>query len=70
MADSEFYRPPLPDLITQIRNDILSRFQQDEVLRRTNAEVYSRATAAAVNSLYGYASTFYSRVPQCANTAQ
>lgn len=54
MADSNFYRPPLPDLITQIRNDILSRFQHDEVLRRANAEVYSRATAAAVNSLYGY----------------
>lgn len=54
MADSDFYRPPLPDLITQIRNDILSRFQQDEVLRRADAEVYSRAMAAAVNSLYGY----------------
>lgn len=54
MADSNFYRPPLPDLITQIRNDIYSRFQGDEVLRRANAEVYSRATAAAVNSLYGY----------------
>ncbi|HDR2353265.1 TPA: baseplate J/gp47 family protein [Enterobacter roggenkampii] len=54
MADSEFSRPSLPELITQIRNDILSRFQQDEVLRRTDAEVYSRATAAAVNSLYGF----------------
>lgn len=54
MADSNFYRPPLPDLITQIRNDIYSRFQGDAVLRRANAEVYSRATAAAVNSLYGY----------------
>lgn len=54
MADSDFYRPPLPDLITQIRNDILSRFEGDEVLRRANAEVYSRAAAAAVNSLYGY----------------
>jgi len=54
MADSDFYRPPLPDLITQIRNDILSRFQSDEVLRRADAEVYSRTVAAAVNSLYGY----------------
>lgn len=55
MADSsDFSRPSLPELITQIRNDILSRFQQDEVLRRTDAEVYSRATAAAVNSLYGF----------------
>lgn len=54
MADSDFYRPPLPDLITQIRNDILSRFKSDDVLRRADAEVYSRATAAAVNTLYGY----------------
>lgn len=54
MADSDFYRPPLPTLITQIRNDILSRFAQDDVLRRADAEVYSRATAAAVNTLYGY----------------
>ncbi|MDU1082764.1 MAG: baseplate J/gp47 family protein [Leclercia adecarboxylata] len=54
MADSNFYRPPLTDLITQLRNDINSRFQQDDILRRTNAEVYSRAVAAAVNSLYGY----------------
>lgn len=55
MADSsDFSRPSLPELITQIRNDILSRFQQDEVLRRADAEVYSRATAAAVNSLYGF----------------
>ncbi|HCD7552970.1 TPA: baseplate J/gp47 family protein [Citrobacter farmeri] len=53
-TNSDFYRPPLTDLITQIRNDILSRFQQDEILRRTNAEVYSRAVAAAINSLYGY----------------
>ncbi|VEA60313.1 tail protein [Salmonella enterica subsp. salamae] len=54
MANSDFYRPALPQLITQLRNDILSRFQQDDVLRRANAEVYSRAVAAAVNSLYGY----------------
>lgn len=54
MADSEFYRPALPELITQLRNDILSRFESDEILRRANAEVYSRATAAAVNTLYGY----------------
>ncbi|WP_455424787.1 baseplate J/gp47 family protein [Dryocola sp. LX212] len=54
MADSDFYRPPLPDLITQLRNDILSRFQSDDILRRADAEVYSRAVAAAVNTLYGY----------------
>lgn len=54
MADSDFYRPPLPDLITQLRNDILARFQSDDILRRADAEVYSRAVAAATNSLYGY----------------
>lgn len=54
MAESDFSRPSLPELITQIRNDILSRFEQDDVLRRADAEVYSRATAAAVNSLYGF----------------
>lgn len=54
MADSDFYRAPLPELITQIRNDILSRFQSDDLLRRTDAEVYSRTVAAAVNTLYGY----------------
>lgn len=54
MADSDFYRPLLPELITQLRNDILARFQSDDLLRRADAEVYSRAVAAAVNTLYGY----------------
>lgn len=54
MADSEFDRPTLPELITQIRNDVISRFAQDEVLRRANSEVYARAQAAAINTVYGY----------------
>lgn len=54
MVDSGFSRPDLPNLITTIRNDLLTRFQSDVVLRRLDAEVYSRVMAAAVHSLYGY----------------
>ncbi|KFK95012.1 MULTISPECIES: baseplate J/gp47 family protein [unclassified Serratia (in: enterobacteria)] len=54
MADSGFTRPTLPQLITQIRSDLNSRFQNDAVLRRTDSEVYSRVQAAAVHTLYGY----------------
>lgn len=42
MADSQFARPELPQLIATIRSDLLTRFQQDVVLRRMDAEVYSR----------------------------
>lgn len=57
MSDSDFSRPTLPQLITSIRNDVLTRFDEDEVLtdlRRKDAEIYSRVLAAAVSSLYGY----------------
>lgn len=54
MADSDFNRPTLPELITQIRNDVISRFAADEVLRRADTEVYARAQAAAINTVYGY----------------
>ncbi|HFU5873407.1 TPA: baseplate J/gp47 family protein, partial [Yersinia enterocolitica] len=54
MADSGFNRPTLPQLITQIRSDLNSRFQTDAVLRRTDTEVYSRVHAAAVHTVYGY----------------
>ncbi|ECD2517876.1 baseplate J/gp47 family protein [Salmonella enterica subsp. enterica serovar Javiana] len=54
MADSQFARPELPQLIATIRSDLLTRFQQDVVLRRMDAEVYSRVQAAAVHTLYGY----------------
>ncbi|CDZ82766.1 phage tail protein [Citrobacter koseri] len=54
MADSQFARPELPQLIATIRSDLLTRFQQDVVLRRMDAEVYARVQAAAVHTLYGY----------------
>lgn len=54
MADSAFGRPPLPQLIATIRSDLLTRFNEDGVLRRLDAEVYARVQAAAVHTLYGY----------------
>lgn len=54
MAESGFSRPDLPNLIATIRSDLLTRFEADVVLRRLDAEVYSRVMAAAVHTLYGY----------------
>ncbi|MCP1440487.1 putative phage protein gp47/JayE [Erwinia persicina] len=57
MADSGFSRPTLPQLITTIRSDILTRLTADSTLaalRRTDAEVYGRVQAAAVYTVYGY----------------
>ena len=54
MADSNFSRQTLPQLIANIRSDLLTQFKQDVVLRRLDAEVYSRVQAAAVHTLYGY----------------
>lgn len=57
MADSGFTRPTLPQLITAIRSDILTRLAADTTLaalRRTDAEVYARVQAAAVHTVYGY----------------
>ncbi|WP_127958116.1 baseplate J/gp47 family protein [Serratia microhaemolytica] len=52
--NSGFNRPTLPQLITQIRTDLHARLQADDVLRRTDAEVYSRVLSGAVHTLYGY----------------
>lgn len=54
MADSQFSRPDLPQLIAMIRSDLLTRFQQDVLLRRMDVEVYARVQAAAVHTVYGY----------------
>lgn len=54
MADSNFSRPSLPQLIATIRSDLLTQFNEDVVLRRLDAEVYARVQAAAVHTLYGY----------------
>ena len=49
-----FSRPTLAALVERIRTDVLSRLVNDDSLRRTEAEVYSRALAGAVHGLYGY----------------
>lgn len=57
MADSGFSRPTLPQLITAVRSDILTRLNADSTLaelRRTDAEVYARVQAASVHTVYGY----------------
>ncbi|WP_164058064.1 baseplate J/gp47 family protein [Serratia marcescens] len=54
MADSNFSRPTLPQLIANIRSDLLTRFEDDVLLRRLDAEVYARVQAAAVHTVYGY----------------
>ncbi len=46
MADSQFYRPGLPQLISMIRSDLLTRFEQDTLLRRMDAEVYARVSGS------------------------
>ncbi|RTY53633.1 baseplate J/gp47 family protein [Pantoea sp. YU22] len=54
MAESGFSRPALPQLISMIRSDLLTRFGEDAVLRRLDTEIYARVQAAAVHTLYGY----------------
>lgn len=49
-----FQRPSLSDIVQRVRNDVLSRLATDDVLRRADAEVYSRALSGAVHELYGY----------------
>ena len=49
-----FNRPALLDLINRTRADIVSRLSNPDLLRRSNAEVYTRALAGAAHGLYGY----------------
>lgn len=51
-----FNRPQLTALVKSLRDDMLSRVDADEVLlRRADAEIYSRVFAGAMHGLYGYA---------------
>lgn len=50
-----FNRPTLPALVKSLRDDMLSRVGDESLLRRADAEVYSRVMAGAVHGLYGYA---------------
>ena len=45
MAESEFSRSTLAVLISRQRTDLLSRLDQDDELRRADAEVYARVQA-------------------------
>ena len=49
-----FNRPALLDLINRTRADIVSRLSNSDLLRRSNAEVYTRALAGVAHGLYGY----------------
>jgi uncharacterized phage protein gp47/JayE len=49
-----FNRPLLPELIQRVRNDVLSRLATDDVLRRTDAEVYARVMGGVAHGLYGF----------------
>lgn len=48
-----YSRPLLNDLINRTRNDVVSRLPSPDVLRRSDAEVYSRAQAGAAHGIYG-----------------
>lgn len=54
MADSQFYRPGLPQLISMIRSDLLTRFEQDTLLRRMDAEVYARTGCSCAHVVRVY----------------
>lgn len=49
-----FQRPALLDLVNRNREDVLSRLATSDQLRRSDAEVYSRALAGGAHGLYGY----------------
>ena len=49
-----FNRPSLPDLINRTANDVFLRLQQDNVLRRADAQVYARVLAGVAHGLYGF----------------
>ena len=49
-----YERPSLPALIDRVRADVISRLEQDDVLRRSDAEVYARAVAGLSHSLHGF----------------
>lgn len=49
-----FSRPLLTDLINRTRNDIVSRLSSPDLLRRSNAEVFTKALAGIAHGLYGY----------------
>ena len=49
-----FSRPLLTDLINRTQNDIVSRLPNADLLRYSNAEVFTKALAGIAHGLYGY----------------
>lgn len=49
-----FSRPQLSALVKGLRDDMLSRVGDETLLRRADAEVYSRVFAGSLHGLYGY----------------
>ncbi|SAL20823.1 baseplate J protein [Caballeronia cordobensis] len=49
-----FNRPALTDIVARTRGDLLTRLSQDELLRRSDAEVLSRVLAGASHEIHGY----------------
>jgi len=49
-----FSRPTLAEIVNRVRADVISRLTQDEVLRRSDAEVYARVLAGVTHGLYGF----------------
>lgn len=49
-----YARPPLAEIVQRLNNDILSRLAADDVLRRADAQIYSRVLAGAAHGLYGF----------------
>jgi uncharacterized phage protein gp47/JayE len=49
-----FSRPLLADLVTRTRDDIVSRLNNSDLLRRSDGETYARVLAGIAHGLYGY----------------
>jgi len=49
-----FNRPALSDIVARTRGDLLTRLSQDELLRRSDAEVLGRVLAGASHEIHGY----------------
>lgn len=49
-----FPRPTLAELVQRTRNDVLSRLNEDDALRRADAEVYARVFSGIAHGMYGF----------------
>lgn len=54
MTDIGWVRPPLADLVQQIRSDLLTSLSADDVLRRSDLDVQARVQAAAWHTVNGF----------------